>query len=77
MKAIVTIGEILVEIMATERGDGFLEPVKLIGPFPSGAPAIFVDRPRASASRPPSSAASATTTSGASISTDCAAMGST
>ena len=44
MKAIVTIGEILVEIMATERGDGFLEPVKLIGPFPSGAPAIFVDQ---------------------------------
>jgi len=44
MKSIVTIGEILVEIMATERGDGFLEPVKLIGPFPSGAPAIFVDQ---------------------------------
>ena len=30
--------------MATERGDGFLEPVKLIGPFPSGAPAIFIDQ---------------------------------
>ena len=44
MKAIVTIGEILVEIMATERGEGFLEPVKLIGPFPSGAPAIFIDQ---------------------------------
>ena len=44
MKAIATIGEILVEIMATERGDGFLEPVKLIGPFPSGAPAIFIDQ---------------------------------
>jgi hypothetical protein len=44
MKSIVTIGEILVEIMATERGDGFLEPVKLIGPFPSGAPAIFIDQ---------------------------------
>ena len=44
MKTIVTIGEILVEIMATERGDGFLEPVKLIGPFPSGAPAIFIDQ---------------------------------
>ena len=25
-------------------GDGFLEPVKLIGPFPSGAPAIFIDQ---------------------------------
>ncbi len=44
MKTIVTIGEILVEIMATEPGDGFLEPVKLIGPFPSGAPAIFIDQ---------------------------------
>jgi sugar/nucleoside kinase (ribokinase family) len=44
MKSIVTIGEILVEIMAAERGDGFLEPVKLIGPFPSGAPAIFIDQ---------------------------------
>jgi tagatose kinase len=44
MKSILTIGEILVEIMATEQGDGFLEPVKLVGPFPSGAPAIFVDQ---------------------------------
>ncbi len=37
-------GEILVEIMATERGFGFLEPQTLIGPFPSGAPAIFIDQ---------------------------------
>jgi tagatose kinase len=44
MKSILTIGEILVEIMATEKGDGFLEPVNLIGPFPSGAPAIFIDQ---------------------------------
>ena len=44
MKSVLTIGEILVEIMATERGDGFLEPVTLIGPFPSGAPAIFIDQ---------------------------------
>jgi sugar/nucleoside kinase (ribokinase family) len=43
-RKIVTIGEILVEIMATEVGDGFLEPVPLIGPFPSGAPAIFIDQ---------------------------------
>ncbi|SHF75688.1 hypothetical protein SAMN02745157_2928 [Kaistia soli DSM 19436] len=41
---IVTIGEILVEIMATTFGDGFLEPQPLIGPFPSGAPAIFIDQ---------------------------------
>lgn len=41
---IVTIGEILVEIMATTLGHGFLEPQSLIGPFPSGAPAIFIDQ---------------------------------
>jgi sugar/nucleoside kinase (ribokinase family) len=44
MKSVLAIGEILVEIMATERGDGFLGPIKLIGPFPSGAPAIFIDQ---------------------------------
>ncbi|WP_227321845.1 D-tagatose-bisphosphate aldolase, class II, non-catalytic subunit [Acidisoma silvae] len=41
---IVTIGEILVEIMATEPGQGFREPIGLIGPFPSGATAIFIDQ---------------------------------
>ena len=40
----VAIGEILVEIMAKSRGDGFLEPIELIGPYPSGAPAIFIDQ---------------------------------
>jgi sugar/nucleoside kinase (ribokinase family) len=40
----ITIGEILVEIMATTIGDGFLEPLSLIGPYPSGAPAIFIDQ---------------------------------
>ena len=44
MKKIVTIGEIVVEIMAVDRGDGFLEPISLVGPFPSGAPAIFIDQ---------------------------------
>jgi tagatose kinase len=44
MKSILTIGEILVEIMAIEEGDGFLEPINLVGPFPSGAPAIFIDQ---------------------------------
>ncbi|MDG4877089.1 sugar kinase [Mesorhizobium sp. WSM4935] len=37
-------GEILVEIMASERGQGFLEPLALTGPYPSGAPAIFIDQ---------------------------------
>ena len=40
----ITAGEILVEIMATTVGSGFLEPQTLIGPFPSGAPAIFIDQ---------------------------------
>lgn len=43
-KSILTIGEILVEIMATEPGDGFGVPLSLVGPFPSGAPAIFIDQ---------------------------------
>lgn len=42
--AIVTIGEILVEIMATTRGEGFREAQPLTGPYPSGAPAIFIDQ---------------------------------
>ena len=44
MKSVLTIGEVLVEIIATERGDGFLGPISLVGPFPSGAPAIFIDQ---------------------------------
>lgn len=41
---VVTIGEIVVEIMAETPGTGFLEPLALKGPFPSGAPAIFIDQ---------------------------------
>lgn len=44
MKKIAVIGEILVEIMADRTGEGFLEPLALTGPFPSGAPAIFIDQ---------------------------------
>jgi tagatose kinase len=44
MARIMTIGEILVEIMATERGQSFRTPDTLVGPFPSGAPAIFIDQ---------------------------------
>jgi len=40
----VCVGEILVEIMATTPGDGFREPLPLLGPYPSGAPAIFIDQ---------------------------------
>ena len=42
MKKLVCAGEILVEIMAERIGQSFLEPGPLAGPFPSGAPAIFV-----------------------------------
>jgi hypothetical protein len=44
MKKIATVGEILVEIMAVEAGEGFTQPLSLVGPFPSGAPAIFIDQ---------------------------------
>jgi len=44
MRTIVAIGEILVEIMAETRGDGFREVQPLTGPYPSGAPAIFIDQ---------------------------------
>ncbi len=40
----ITIGEILVEIMADHPVNGFLEPIALTGPYPSGAPAIFIDQ---------------------------------
>ena len=41
---VVTLGEIVAEIVAERRGAGFREPVRLVGPYPSGAPAIFVDQ---------------------------------
>jgi sugar/nucleoside kinase (ribokinase family) len=44
MKKIVTLGEILVEIMATQIDQGFRTPGYFIGPYPSGAPAIFIDQ---------------------------------
>jgi sugar/nucleoside kinase (ribokinase family) len=40
----ITVGEILVEIMATTVGSGFREAQPLVGPFASGAPAIFIDQ---------------------------------
>lgn len=44
MKKVLTIGEVLVEIVATTKGNGFLAAQPLMGPFPSGAPAIFIDQ---------------------------------
>jgi D-tagatose-bisphosphate aldolase class II non-catalytic subunit len=41
---VVTLGEVLVEVMAQDAGRGFRGPLRLLGPFPSGAPAIFIDQ---------------------------------
>jgi hypothetical protein len=38
MKSLLAIGEILAEIMATEPGNGFLEPIELLSPCLSSAP---------------------------------------
>jgi len=40
----ICVGEILVEIVAATIGEGFLAAQPLIGPYPSGAPAIFIDQ---------------------------------
>lgn len=44
VKQIIVIGEILVEIMADNLGEGFKETLSLTGPYASGAPAIFIDQ---------------------------------
>ena len=44
MPDIIAVGEILVEIMASRRGQSFLETGTLLGPYPSGAPAITADQ---------------------------------
>lgn len=44
MNKVVTIGEILVEVMRKEINVKFNETGDFIGPFPSGAPAIFIDQ---------------------------------
>jgi hypothetical protein len=43
LNKILVIGEVLVEIVALEKGYGFRSPMNLVGPFPSGAPPIFID----------------------------------
>jgi pfkB family carbohydrate kinase len=44
MTLVVTLGEILIEILATELGQSFRSTGTLTGPYPSGAPAIFIDQ---------------------------------
>ena len=43
MAEIVAIGEALVEVMRTRVDDPLDRPSEFVGPFPSGAPAIFAD----------------------------------
>ena len=43
MKLICTVGEILVEIMRKEKNASLSKPGLFLGPYPSGAPAIFAD----------------------------------
>ncbi len=44
MADILSIGELLAEIMAERIGQTFTEPGVFLGPYPSGAPAIFADQ---------------------------------
>lgn len=44
MPEVITIGEILVEVMAKDVGQTFLEPGLWQAPYPSGAPAIFISQ---------------------------------
>jgi tagatose kinase len=48
---VLTMGEILVEILATEVGQSFRRPGMLMGPYASGAPAIFIDQAAKAGSR--------------------------
>ncbi|WP_067099067.1 sugar kinase [Marinomonas atlantica] len=44
MKEVLTLGEILVEVMAKNIGQTFTKAGEFLGPFPSGAPAIFINQ---------------------------------
>ena len=41
--AILTMGDLLVEVMRKELDQPLSRPADLVGPFPSGASAIFID----------------------------------
>lgn len=43
MPSVWTMGEMLVEIMRPQPGIELDKPATFLGPFPSGAPAIFID----------------------------------
>ncbi|MGO6819236.1 TOBE domain-containing protein [Rhizobium brockwellii] len=44
LKKILAIGEVLVQIVALEKGDRFRSPSNRVGPFQPGTPAIFIDQ---------------------------------
>lgn len=44
MRKVLTIGDTPVEIVATTKDDGFRAAQPMVGPFPSAAPAIFIDQ---------------------------------
>ncbi len=44
MADVLIVGELLSEIMAEKVGQRFDQPGTLVGPFPSGAPGIFIDQ---------------------------------
>jgi fructokinase len=44
MSDVLTVGELLAEFMAERVGQTFSQPGTFLGPYPSGAPAIFVDQ---------------------------------
>jgi len=44
MGKIVSLGETLFEVMADTKGYGILEPMSFTGPFPPGAPPIFISQ---------------------------------
>ena len=44
MSDVLTVGELLAEFMAERVGQSFFEPGTFLGPYPSGAPAIFADQ---------------------------------
>ncbi len=41
---VASLGELLVEFVCTERNGRNLRPASYVGPFPSGAPGIFIDQ---------------------------------
>jgi fructokinase len=44
MSDVLTVGELLAEFIAERVGQAFSEPGTFLGPYPSGAPAIFADQ---------------------------------